>query len=265
MSRQEAATLADDAATLAARLSTHSHGMKDTSHLVGILATRGDKWCCLLCLRQFRSSALLRSHVERSKLHARTAAAAAAGGTACAAGASSAAEPPAARRALGGAKRPRDEPAGDTTDSGGSGGMSALERMQLFERRLKVDAKRTAAADDEKTGSGAGGGQPAEPPAGNPNRPAANPRTINNQQDWECAECGTYNFARVIQCTRCGARVGPNTRYLENQLNVNKHRRYQSLMQTDEEMQRFAAPIAAAPDHGGGGGGKGQGRASFSQ
>ena len=89
------------------------------------------------------------------------------------------------------------------------GGLSALEQMELFQQRLRKDAKSKpkretthATVDTHKA------------------------RTINNQMDWECGECGTFNFARTVTCHQCRKHVDKNTKYLTNRLNELKQERF---------------------------------------
>ena len=187
------------------------------SPLVKLNAATG-KWCCMLCKRQFPTEKLLGQHCSGSTLHRTNLAEAEAGGRIR--GGSSAPPPAAAKRPL---PSERSEPPSKSSrwgergeaaepssasEAGGSvvlpeGKMSALEQMELFEKRLKVQAKR-APAKEEK----------AEEFEVDSNRA----RTINNQMDWECSECGQFNFARTLTCHSCKAHVNADTKYLTNRL-----------------------------------------------
>ena len=187
------------------------------SPLVKLNAATG-KWCCMLCKRQFPTEKLLGQHCSGSTLHRTNLAEAEAGGRIR--GGSSAPPPAAAKRPL---PSERSEPPSKSSrwgergeaaepssasEAGGSvvlpeGKMSALEQMELFEKRLKVQAKR-APAKEEK----------AEEFEVDSNRA----RTINNQMDWECSECGQFNFARTLTCHSCRAHVNADTKYLTNRL-----------------------------------------------
>ena len=188
------------------------------SPLVKLNAATG-KWCCMLCKRQFPSEKQIGQHCSGSTLHRTNLAEAEAGGRIR--GGSSAPPPPAAT------KRPlpsesseppskasrwgeRGEAAeqSSSSEAGGSavlpeGKMSALEQMELFEKRLKVQAKR-APAKEEKV----------EEFEIDSNRA----RTINKQMDWECGECAAFNFARSVTCHSCRAHVNEETKYLTNRL-----------------------------------------------
>lgn len=184
------------------------------SPLVKLNAVTG-KWCCMLCKRQFPTEKLLGQHCSGSTLHRTNLAEAEAGGRIR--GGSSAPPPAATKRPL---PSERAEPpskssrwgergeASSAPEAGGSvvlpeGKMSALEQMELFEKRLKVQAKRTPAKEEK-----------AEEFEVDSNRA----RTINNQMDWECSECGQINFARTLTCHSCKAHVNADTKYLTNRL-----------------------------------------------
>lgn len=188
------------------------------SPLVKLNAATG-KWCCMLCKRQFPSEKQIGQHCSGSTLHRTNLAEAEAGGRIR--GGSSAPPP------LTATKRPlpsesceppskasrwgeRGEAAeqSSSSEAGGSavlpeGKMSALEQMELFEKRLKVQAKR-APAKEEKV----------EEFEIDSNRA----RTINKQMDWECGECAAFNFARSVTCHSCRAHVNEETKYLTNRL-----------------------------------------------
>ena len=190
------------------------------SPLIKLNATTG-KWCCMLCKRQFPTEKLLGTHLAGSTLHRTNLAEAEASGRIR--GGSSAPPPAATKRPL--PSETSEHPASKSSrwgergevaepscssDAGGSAAiperkMSALEQMELFEKRLKVQAKR-APAKEEK----------GEEEQFKVDSNCA--RTINNQMDWECSACGQFNFARSLTCHSCRAHVGPDTKYLTNRL-----------------------------------------------
>ena len=188
------------------------------SPLVKLNAATG-KWCCMLCKRQFPSEKQIGQHCSGSTLHRTNLAEAEAGGRIR--GGSSAPPPPAATKrplpsesseppskaSRWGERGEAAEPS-SSSEAGGSavlpeGKMSALEQMELFEKRLKVQAKR-APAKEEKV----------EEFEIDSNRA----RTINKQMDWECGECAAFNFARSVTCHSCRAHVNEETKYLTNRL-----------------------------------------------
>lgn len=185
------------------------------------------KWCCLLCKRQFPTDKQLGQHCQASQLHKTNVAEAEASGRIRGPATTSPLAPleesrAAAKRPLPEEDAPRpakasrwgDPPAepdqsepSSSAEAGGSasqGRMSALEQMELFEKRLKVQEKRKPEKEkgaDEETEIDS-------------NRA----RTINNQMDWECGECGQFNFARTVICHSCKRHVDANTKYLTNRL-----------------------------------------------
>ena len=188
------------------------------SPLVKLNAATG-KWCCMLCKRQFPSEKQIGQHCSGSTLHRTNLAEAEAGGRIR--GGSSAPPPPTATKrplpsesseppskaSRWGERGEAAEPS-SSSEAGGSavlpeGKMSALEQMELFEKRLKVQAKR-APAKEEKV----------EEFEIDSNRA----RTINKQMDWECGECAAFNFARSVTCHSCRAHVNEETKYLTNRL-----------------------------------------------
>jgi hypothetical protein len=171
-----------------------------------IVVQRGEHWCCLLCLRQFESEAKVCKHLSKSALHTDNLSAALAegrvqqprpeeappaGAKRLAAVTASAEEPPSKRRVA--------EPPVPVEPAPSSGGMSALEQMELFEKRLKVQAKRLPEKDEEESS------RPID---------SSNARTINGQMDWECGYCGMFNFARVVSCGQCHKHVDKTTIYV---------------------------------------------------
>ena len=237
-----------------------------------MIAQRGEHWCCLLCLRQFKSEAQVAKHISRSTLHADNLNSAIAQGRVpeSAMPTSEAAEGDGSER-----ERPpkRSAPEGDaggtsggagSSGGGGGGAMSALEQMELFEKRLKVQARH---APDKPKGS-----SKEEEAIVDSNHA----RTINRQMDWECSGCGTFNFARVVVCIECKRHVDSSTIYLSNRLKELKRQRFANAFQSDETFARFA-PAPPQPQRTeradgsfgdgkpGGGGGAGGGRAAFSQ
>ena len=131
-------------------------------------------WCCLLCLRKFTSEAHVQKHLAKSSFHAENLTAAVAEGRV--GGVHKPPQPSAA------SKRPREEEREALPlASGGSGGgsslsnkLSAIEQMELFEKRLKVEKQR----------------QPEKPSASHEAEVDSNrARSINQQRDWECSGC----------------------------------------------------------------------------
>ena len=210
-----------------------------------MLEQRGDKFCCLLCQRQFDSDVKLRKHLTKSSLHADNLAAAEAAGRVAA---QQQGEPPAAKRpapdaAAPPSKRERSE-AQDrgSNDSGGasssqppaspppappqassSSGLSAIEQMELFEKRLKVDAKRQP--EKEKH-------DPEKPAIVDSNCA----RTMNGNMDWKCSDCGMLNFARVVVCGKCSRHIDHTTEYVSNRLKEIKHERFARYFANDDGM-----------------------------
>lgn len=139
---------------------------------------RQESWCCLLCLRKFANQAHVQKHLAKSALHADNLASATAAGRIT--------MPKEQHSALA-MKRPREQALTSSSSSGGDGvgssgiatsnKLSAIEQMELFEKRLKVEAQR----------------QPEKQIAARPNAEAevdsTRARTINQQRDWECSGC----------------------------------------------------------------------------
>lgn len=196
-------------------------GLVDCSHLFGctttldggpLVAQSGADFCCLLCQRQFQADKKLRKHLAKSELHAGNLEAAVVAGRVT---------DVAKQRPLGeegdAGSRKRERAAdgageGPAPRAESSGAMSAMEQMELFERRLKSQAKVAPASKPKREIE-------AEVDS---NRA----RTINNQMDWECSECNEFNFARVVVCHRCKRHVDSSTKYLSNRLKELKKERY---------------------------------------
>ena len=164
-----------------------------------MLEQRGDHFCCLLCQRQFASEVQLRKHLTKSSLHADNLAAAEAAGRVAAVptqqpreqtkrpAPDEAAPPPKRERseatssgsidcgAAASSHPPASQPPASLPEASSSR-LSALEQMELFEKRLKVEAKRQPEKDKEE----------AETTAIVDSNRA---RTMNNQMDWECSGC----------------------------------------------------------------------------
>jgi len=196
-------------------------------HEAPLLAMHNGFHCCLLCLRQFKSADHLRRHLDHSAIHAANAVkeARAAGAT--------------AKRAAPSMTHPdpqSGEAPSDVSSGGGSGaaGMSALEQMQLFEKRLKVQARR----GPDKAG------EPAEEACVDSNRA----RTMNGQMDWECSGCGHFNFARVVVCVQCKKHVDSSTKYISNRLKTIKHERFARVFANDAEFSRHVQQPEQQPD-----------------
>lgn len=170
---------------------------------------RGEHWCCLLCMRQFKSEQQVRKHLDKSSLHADNWSAALAAGRVSTEHvqqrnkrpidtAAEAAPPPKRDRPL-----PHAPPAASTaTPAAPSGALSALEQMELFEKRLKVQAKRQPDTLQD-------GVNYAEVDS---NRA----RTMNGQMDWECSGCGMLNFAKYVTCQKCHKHIDGSTKYVTN-------------------------------------------------
>mmetsp|Transcript_16822 Transcript_16822/g.43200 ORF Transcript_16822/g.43200 Transcript_16822/m.43200 type:complete len:231 (-) Transcript_16822:122-814(-) len=178
-------------------------------------------WCCLICLRQFKSKPQAQRHVEGSALHARNLAEAVIAGQV----------PSTASTAANDAQpTKRDRPAVDIASSGAGGSLSALEQMELFEKRLKGQAKRVERdykLEESEVDSN-------------------HARTINKQMDWECSGCTAFNFARVVVCFQCKKHVDSTTRYLSNRLKEIKQQRFATAFQDDQTLSRFA-PVVPPP------------------
>jgi len=201
------------------------------------------KWCCMLCKRQFATEKMLGQHLQGSQLHATNLTEVQARDGIRGPAAAVAAPPPAVAAAVAPkrplqegeappARKPRwgDRPAGvanaeverepePPAASGKSGGLSALEQMELFEKRLKVQERRKP--EKEK---------PVEEEA---EIDSARARSINNQLDWECSECGKFNFARTLVCHFCRHHVDANTKYLTNRLKEIKYERFAQVFGSD--------------------------------
>ena len=130
--------------------------------------------------------------------------------------------------------------------------MSALEQMELFEKRLKVQAKRA----------------PEKAPTNEAEAmvDSNHARSMNKQMDWDCSGCGAFNFARVVVCYSCKRHVDDTTKYISNRLQDLKAQRFATVFQDDKDLSRFA-PVPAAPDarpDGSSGNSDARARASFS-
>jgi len=211
-----------------------------------MLEQRGDHFCCLLCQRQFASEVQLRKHLTKSSLHADNLAAAEAAGRVAAVptqqpreqtkrpAPDEAAPPPKRERseatssgsidcgAAASSHPPASQPPASLPEASSSR-LSALEQMELFEKRLKVEAKRQPEKDKEE----------AETTAIVDSNRA---RTMNNQMDWECSGCSMINFARVVVCGKCSKHVDHTTKYLTNRLKEIKHERFARYFANDEAM-----------------------------
>ena len=212
------------------------------------------KWCCLLCKRQFPTDKQLGQHCQASQLHKTNVAEAEASGRIRGPATTSPLAPledsrAAAKRPLPEEDAPRpakasrwgDPPAepdqsepSSSAEAGGSasqGRMSALEQMELFEKRLKVQEKRKPEKEkgaDEETEIDS-------------NRA----RTINNQMDWECGQCGQFNFARSVSCHSCHHHVDKDTKYLSNRLKELKHERFSRVFGGSEQLSRAGLEAGA--------------------
>ena len=183
---------------------------------------RGEHWCCLLCQRQFKSERYLSRHLDCSTMHS----------TALTAAIASGRLPPStavtATEARAGIKRERTDAESDCGSSGGGGSsLSALEQMELFEKRLKSVTPRPSAS----TGT---------PHAEMAQVDSNHARSMNRQMDWLCSGCGKLNFARVVVCIDCKKHVDSTTKYVTNRLKEIKHQRFATAFQHDETLSRFA-------------------------
>lgn len=177
-----------------------------------LAAVREGSWCCLLCERRFRSERHICRHLRRSEMHRDAYAAALRArrlvepSGAIKRGRET--EPDAAHGSPG--LRPSKAPLGLGVGVGGNMGVSAIEQMELVQQRLaaasKVQKRQNKREEDEVDSNRA--------------------RSINNQMDWECGECSTFNFARVVTCISCRHHVDGNTRYLTNRLKELKQERF---------------------------------------
>jgi len=99
-----------------------------------------------------------------------------------------------------------------------STGLSALEQMELFQRRLqKQDKLKPAVTEDPMAAS------------------IREAREINQQTDWECSGCKQFNFARSLVCYACNRPVDEDTKYLPFGSRV-------------RNLERMAASRLAAPE-----------------
>ena len=190
-----------------------------------ITVRRGEQWCCLVCLRQFTSERHVERHVVRSALHATNLANAVAAGRV----------PPSLSDVARPAKRERSAVEANLAGGGGGGGggsggggsLSALEQMELFEKRLKG---RTSTDKIERV------------PEKKAVVDSTHARSVNGQMDWDCSKCNAFNFARVVVCYKCGAHVDSTTHYLTNRLKDLKQQRFAHVFQDDKSLSKFAQP-----------------------
>lgn len=158
----------------------------DSAPMVQTRADQGGNVCCILCLRQFKSTQHIMRHLAKSTLHAKNLAAATAAGRVQQP--ASDAEPHGA-----GTKRTAAAMSGEAppATTGVSRGLSALQQMELFEKRLKTQRKNDADVPDGPLGD---------------DRATLNSthaRTINGQMDWECGHCAPR---ASTEAARAGAR-----------------------------------------------------------
>ena len=195
----------------------------------------GEHWCCLLCMRQFETERKVLKHLAKSSLHAENLAPASAAGR--------------VKQQLGRAtseKRPQDAlgavappakrqatAAPAPMDPAPTGSLSALQQMELFEKRLKVQSKRLPEKE-------------AEPAVAQTDSTHA--RTINGQMDWECSNCGEFNFARTVTCGQCKQHVDHTTKYIGNRLKELKQERFARFLSNDEELSARAPGHPLPPD-----------------
>eukprot|EP00316_Scyphosphaera_apsteinii_P004781 CAMPEP_0119308908 /NCGR_PEP_ID=MMETSP1333-20130426/12841_1 /TAXON_ID=418940 /ORGANISM="Scyphosphaera apsteinii, Strain RCC1455" /LENGTH=281 /DNA_ID=CAMNT_0007312787 /DNA_START=54 /DNA_END=899 /DNA_ORIENTATION=+ len=209
-----------------------------------LVAMKTGSWCCLLCERQFKSEQHLAKHLDQSSLHKENISKATTSGRIRNVGI------PDDTKSGHSDKRPidatqgeldtlieqpqvkRERTAAETVPSS-SGSMSALEQMELFEMRLKAQAREKAKDKSH--------------PYDNVDSNKA--RTINNQMDWECGECGQFNFARTVVCHTCKAHVDSNTKYLSNRLKELKQERFARVFGQSKMASDFVADPVAEHAH----------------
>ena len=217
-------------------LASYANARLDDAPLCQLKLQLGvERWCCLLCRRQFRSarhigrhlerSALHRDHLATARLHGRVSGALPA--TAAARGApSSSPLVAAAPGPAGGGALPPEAP----LEAAVAKPMSALEQMELFEKRLKKQGKSEPKKMSEM-----------EEAMIDSNKA----RTINNQMDWECGQCGQFNFARSVSCHSCHHHVDKDTKYLSNRLKELKHERFSRVFGGSEQLSRAGLEAGA--------------------
>lgn len=196
-----------------------------------------------MCERQFKSEVHLGKHLEKSDLHKENLAKAVAIGRLTQpskrpaegpAETSDAVEPSAKRERLVApteAPNPASDSGSSSVAASSAAPMSALEQMELFEKRLKSQAKM----------------QPQKKAATTADVDSNKARTINNQMDWECGECGQFNFARSVICHACKAHVDHNTKYLSNRLKELKQERFARVFGNSATAPPGGKPFVADP------------------
>ena len=107
--------------------------------------------------------------------------------------------------------------------------MSALEQMELFEKRLQTTSKHAPKKEEKQLS----------------NIDSNKARTINNQMDWECGQCGQFNFARSVSCHSCHHHVDKDTKYLSNRLKELKHERFSRVFGGSEQLSRAGLEAGA--------------------
>ena len=216
-------------------LASYANARLDDAPLCQLKLQLGvERWCCLLCRRQFRSARHIGRHLERSALHRDHLATARLHGrvsgalpAAAARGApSSSPLVAAAPGPAGGGALPPEAP----LEAAVAKPMSALEQMELFEKRLKKQGKSEPKKMSEM-----------EEAMIDSNKA----RTINNQMDWECGACGQFNFARSVTCHACKHQVDGSTKYLSNRLKELKRERFDRVFGGTEQMQRAGLEAGA--------------------
>lgn len=209
-----------------------------------MIQTRGEWVCCLLCLRQFESERKVLKHLAKSEMHAENLAAAVSAGRvsekATAAGRKRPApslpedeRPSRERSSTNQAAASAAPPASSSSVT--SSGFSALEQMELFEKRLKVQSKSKPVEED-----------PAAANYANLPNGMNHARTVNGQMDWECSYCNTFNFARVISCVSCHKQVDATTKYISNRLKEIKYERFKRYFANDDGGLGERAPNLSA-------------------
>mmetsp|Transcript_40668 Transcript_40668/g.134026 ORF Transcript_40668/g.134026 Transcript_40668/m.134026 type:complete len:129 (+) Transcript_40668:1-387(+) len=88
-------------------------------------------------------------------------------------------------------------------------------------------------------------------------------RSINGQLDWECSDCGSFNFARVVVCHTCNKHVDGQTRYLNNRLHELKQERFKRIFAGGSGGGGQNSNSSVANPDGSVSGGRGGDRAAF--
>ena len=172
------------------------------------------KWCCLLCKRQFAEEVKLGQHLLASEMHRSNVQAAQASGRLPAPSMPTAPPPPVVS-SVHDAQPTRKRSLEDDSRLNSS---QRLKQMEEFEQALaaKVRASSGAATMGGQGGPSAyrdrakerreqvGGYQGLHADGG-----IRNARDINGNLDWKCGHCAKLNFAREVVCINCAREVRP--------------------------------------------------------